>query len=233
MRAKYLSGVISAVFGMTAAAAGAQTIEIGFGPHSSITTVASGPGPGPVVGSAPDGSFTATALDFSSGADLGSTVATVSVLSSGALTIWVTETDVNLGPTPQKLEFLSGFTQNLLPAGATVTETTYFDASDTAFGVGTQLATATFTSIDTNNPGATTIVDAMKPYSITEEYDVMIPLASPPTVLSTISLQTTTDGPIPIVPEPSTWTMMVVGFAGLGYAAYTRSRKSRVKALIV
>jgi PEP-CTERM motif len=218
---------------MTAAAAGAQTIEIGFGPHSSIITVASAPGPGPVIGTGPGDSFTATAQDFSSGADLGSTVATVSVLSSGALTIWVTETGVNLGPTPQELSFLTGFTQNLLPAGATVTETTWFDASDAAFGVGTKLATATFTSIDTNNPGATTIVGALKPYSITEEYDVTIPLSSPPTVLSTISLQTTTEGPIPIVPEPSTWTMMAVGFAGLAYAAYGRSRKSRIQASIV
>jgi hypothetical protein len=37
MGAKFLSGVMSAVFGMTAVAAGAQTIEIGFGPHGSIS----------------------------------------------------------------------------------------------------------------------------------------------------------------------------------------------------
>jgi PEP-CTERM motif len=112
----------------------------------------------------------------------------------------------------------------------TVTETTWFDASDTAFGVGTKLATATFTSIDTNNPGVTTIVDALKPYSITEEYDVTIPLSSPPIALSTISLGTTDAGPIPIVPEPSTWTMIALGFAGLADAAYGRGRKSRVPA---
>jgi hypothetical protein len=30
----------------------------------------------------------------------------------------------------------------------------------------------------------------------------------------------------PPVPEPSTWAMMLIGFAGLGYAGYRTSRKS-------
>lgn len=29
------------------------------------------------------------------------------------------------------------------------------------------------------------------------------------------------------VPEPSTWALMLLGFAGLGFAAYTRSKKDR------
>jgi hypothetical protein len=29
------------------------------------------------------------------------------------------------------------------------------------------------------------------------------------------------------VPEPSTWAMMLVGFAGLGYAGYRRAREPR------
>jgi hypothetical protein len=28
------------------------------------------------------------------------------------------------------------------------------------------------------------------------------------------------------VPEPSTWAMMMLGFAGLGYAAFRRSAKA-------
>nr|WP_079603671.1 PEPxxWA-CTERM sorting domain-containing protein [Bradyrhizobium erythrophlei] len=28
------------------------------------------------------------------------------------------------------------------------------------------------------------------------------------------------------VPEPSTWAMMILGFAGVGFMAYRRSRKS-------
>jgi hypothetical protein len=214
----------------TVVGAKAELIQIGYGPAGSITNVA-GPGAPQVSGSGPD--FTATAFDYSSGADLGSIVGTISVLASGTLTIWVTETGINLGPTPQKLSFLSGLTQNELPSGATVTETTWFDASDHAYGTGTELATKTFTSIDSNTPGVTTVVDAPTPYSITEEYDVMIPIGAPPTALSTISLTTTTDGPIPVTPEPSTWMMMAIGFLGLGYAAYARGRRSQVRASIV
>ena len=29
------------------------------------------------------------------------------------------------------------------------------------------------------------------------------------------------------VPEPSTWAMMALGFAGLGYAAFRRNSKDR------
>ena len=31
----------------------------------------------------------------------------------------------------------------------------------------------------------------------------------------------------PTVPEPSTWAMMLVGFAGLGFAGYRRARAGR------
>jgi hypothetical protein len=34
-----------------------------------------------------------------------------------------------------------------------------------------------------------------------------------------------------VVPEPSTWAMMLLGFAGLGYAGYRRSRRARIDAL--
>jgi hypothetical protein len=33
------------------------------------------------------------------------------------------------------------------------------------------------------------------------------------------------------VPEPSTWAMMVIGFAGLGYAAFRRNKKGRALAI--
>jgi PEP-CTERM motif-containing protein len=46
-----------------------------------------------------------------------------------------------------------------------------------------------------------------------------------PAYLSTLVIDVTTagSGPPP-VPEPSTWAMMLLGFAGLGFAAYRRGR---------
>ena len=38
------------------------------------------------------------------------------------------------------------------------------------------------------------------------------------------------DGPIPTVPEPSTWAMMILGFAGLGFMAYRRKSKPTLMA---
>jgi PEP-CTERM motif len=35
-----------------------------------------------------------------------------------------------------------------------------------------------------------------------------------------------------IIPEPSTWVMMVIGFIGLGYAAIRRGKKDRSAAAI-
>jgi len=34
--------------------------------------------------------------------------------------------------------------------------------------------------------------------------------------------------PAPSVPEPSTWAMMLLGFAGVGYAAYRRTKRDSV-----
>ena len=33
---------------------------------------------------------------------------------------------------------------------------------------------------------------------------------------------------VPAVPEPSTWAMLLLGFAGLGFVAYRRKTKDRV-----
>jgi hypothetical protein len=34
-----------------------------------------------------------------------------------------------------------------------------------------------------------------------------------------------------VVPEPSTWAMMLLGFGGLGFGAYLRSKKNRLAGL--
>jgi hypothetical protein len=47
--------------------------------------------------------------------------------------------------------------------------------------------------------------------------------------VDTLSIQTV---PPTAVPEPSTWAMMVLGFAGVGFMAHRRSRKDRTVALL-
>jgi hypothetical protein len=45
-----------------------------------------------------------------------------------------------------------------------------------------------------------------------------------PAFLSTLVIDVTTGGgpTPPVVPEPSTWAMMLLGFAGLGFVGYRR-----------
>jgi PEP-CTERM motif len=46
-----------------------------------------------------------------------------------------------------------------------------------------------------------------------------------PAYLHTLVIDVTT-GSVGAVPEPSTWAMMILGFAGLGFAGYRKSRKA-------
>ena len=43
---------------------------------------------------------------------------------------------------------------------------------------------------------------------------------------SSTALDYVGDGVTASTPEPSTWAMMVLGFAGLGFAGYRKSRKT-------
>ena len=36
------------------------------------------------------------------------------------------------------------------------------------------------------------------------------------------------DGGVKVFPDPSTWALMLLGFAGLGYAGYRRARRASV-----
>jgi hypothetical protein len=39
------------------------------------------------------------------------------------------------------------------------------------------------------------------------------------------------DGPVAALPEPSTWLMIILGFAGVGFMAYRRKAKPALMAV--
>ena len=58
-----------------------------------------------------------------------------------------------------------------------------------------------------------------------DEFTVTVGDGVSPAYLSTLVIDVTTAGSVtPAVPEPSTWALMLLGFAGLGFAGYRRSR---------
>jgi hypothetical protein len=117
------------------------------------------------------------------------------IQSSGTGTtvqVWVTETDLTgpIGPAG----FSSGLTSNFLSPGWTLTETTYFDASDTAYGTGTQLATTTFNGISSTSILGGGTISPSGLYSLTEVYTINATLDQGFSASGTINL---TSAPLP------------------------------------
>ena len=145
---------------------------------------------------------------------------TISINSTaaGTLFIWVTETGLTspLG----NVKYTSGLTSNLLQGAITsVTLSTFVSPTDgVSPPIGTLLDTATFTGLGTqtlsslDNPGT-------GPYSLQELF--VVHATGVGTANLTIDLTSAT------VPETSTWAMMLLGFAGLAYAGYRRTRAPR------
>jgi PEP-CTERM motif len=140
----------------------------------------------------------------------------VSGKSGGSINVCITETGVDGslgGP------LLSSLTTNILPKGWTLTESTYADASDTAFGKGTALYSATW------GPSGSSIINATAsgtaawmpsaPYSLTEIYSI------------TASGAGDTNDTIDIteVPEPATLAIFAGGLLA-GALALSRRRRA-------
>jgi hypothetical protein len=107
---------------------------------------------------------------------------------------------------------------NFLTPGWTVTESTYEDNSNTVFGTMNLLSTHTFTS----GPAAVAslaMVNITSPFSVTELYQISSGGLSG-AANDTIDLSAAT------VPEPATWAMMLLGFAGLAFAGYRKPRRA-------
>jgi hypothetical protein len=200
-------------------AAHAALISIGTALNGgAITTQASGATPGPVTFDGAVGAYNINVVDaldltttsLNSNAQDASTAG-----SSDTLDVYVSVSGIT--GLNAALTALSGLTVNFLSKGWTVTETTYEDNSNTVFGTATLLATHSFsTGPDTFT--ATTPVSVTAPFSVTELYQIHSNGFSG-AANDTIDLSG-------VIPEPATWALLGLGFAGLGLVGLARRRKS-------
>lgn len=224
--------------GLIALPVQAETIYIGLQEAGTnggaITTTASGAAStGPFF----NGSYGTFHITDVSGLDVGGPsspdfgsnilVATGAQTASHTITIYVTETGITDATTLPTLYDI-GLTANFLSAGWTATEAVYENNNNSIFGTTTPaLFSAMFTATNTavaDNGTASRLTDT--PYSITEVYTITTAIST-----SSAKAQLTESTLGSIVPEPSTWAMMVLGFIGLGYAAFRRNSKGRTVAI--
>ncbi len=131
--------------------------------------------------------------------------------SGGTLAIFITASDLT---TPTGA-FFSGFTNQLLEGGVTSVQLlAFYNSNNAIFGTATPLGSMLFNSIGSGTQ-TSFLNSGAGPYSVTEEY--IITATGSGDASSTIVVS---------VPEPSTWAMMILGFAGVGFMAYRRKSKS-------
>ena len=218
--------------GLLALPASAATIYIGLqptsGPLAEIVQVASGAASaGATYGSTTtmSGPFIIRTVDSS---DAGSVKAPIFLSSlnimkttagAATITVWVTETGLTGGALTT---FMSTLTSTFLSPGWTVDETTYYTAGNELWGTGVQLLSQDFASSDDMRKNTKDICCTANPYSLTEKFVISETMPGQARLAERITAT--------LIPEAPTWAMMAIGFAGLSYAAFRRSVKSRVVA---
>jgi hypothetical protein len=216
--------VAAAVFAVAGGAspAGADTISIGW------SKTAGGAPKTLATASAPGSASSTTALDsFLSNAitgtdffplDLGASTSDAASAGTAPIYLYVSETGITYDAS--ELMYTIGLNESTLPSGWKVTETVYTDAGDATYGKETKLASHSFSAGGFKSISVTEPVAWGAPFSLTEEI-VIKPGTKAGMDLSGISVVGA------VVPETSTWAMIMLGFAGLGYAAFRRGAKRR------
>jgi len=152
--------------------------------------------------------------------NIGSSTANV-IGANTDLTVWVTVQNITSPLGTPLLGLISSFTENtILPAGWTVTESTFLDTANGLFSVAGPLSSHLFNGIDTNIQAALALTGG-GPYSVTMRY--IIHALTPGTTLSTINLQT---NPVPL---PGALPLFAGGIVGLW--ALGRRRKKQQSAI--
>lgn len=206
---------------VAAAPASAAVIDIGVSTGGPITTLATGPS----SLTSWTGSWGGLTANVIAAADpdpamprLGSTAINANT-AGGTGTVWFYVSEVGLTSTTATKDFISALTENDLPAGWSVSETTWEDNSNAAYGTTTMLATkssppAPFAAVFNSGP-----VTLTSPYSLTEEYQISF---------SGTGASLSTEKITGAIPEASTWAMMLIGMGGLGFAGLRKGRKDRL-----
>lgn len=163
------------------------------------------------------GSYILNNVDGTSGPfitnSLSSNSFNASTTAGGTINVYVTASGLT---SPSGIvPFQSSFTENLLTAGFSVTESSFVDAANGIFSLATPIGSQTFNAIGTSVQGANVNVGA-GPYSVTVKYTIA---ASGEGSANSTAIVTP-------VPEPSTWAMMILGFMGVGFMAYRRKNQS-------
>jgi hypothetical protein len=133
--------------------------------------------------------------------------------SGGTLTVLFTVTGVTSTDVPP---FESVFNPSWeTSSGVTLQLSTFVDPADVAFSMAHPLGSVTCSNgkCPFSITQITPFGPLTGPYSLTEEYIITAPRGG--SSASTIYM--------PGSPEPSTWAMMLLGFAGLGFVAYRKN----------
>jgi hypothetical protein len=199
--------VFSSVLGWISVAS-ADTIEVAVGTTSNTVSITNG-----TWSSGPYGSFSSIGGFAAAGSDAFPDILDSSsyAKSNGAGTLKIYITDLGITSAIGWQRFISSFSEN--STGLTVTEQTYIDTSNTAFGTATLLNSATFTSI--GNQVESKYADINGPYSATEIYTITA-TGSGSHANSSIDLT---------IPEPASMALLGSGLLFLGAIDWRRRRR--------
>lgn len=146
---------------------------------------------------------------------LSSNTLNIANAAGGTLEVWVTAQGLSFANAQRLLE--SSFTVNGL-VNASVVQNTFFSSANALYGGATPLGTFSTSTSPAKFVSPGLVEDLTGPFSVTEEYVITSLAGGSANLTATISA----------VPEPSTWAMLLIGFAGVGFTAYRGRSRMRL-----
>jgi hypothetical protein len=152
-------------------------------------------------------SLDAAAASVNNGFLLNSHTINSSSDAGGTLTILITATGLHTANS----EITAHFSEISVEGSATIQEAVFLDPANVPFSMAVPLGSDTFTA--SGHSKQRNIIPLALPFSLTAEY-----------VITAVGAATSNSMIAVTVPEPSSWALMLLGFAGLGFA-FRQSRR--------